>query len=404
MIKIERILISGIGVVSPIGISKEDFYKNLIKEKYSHTIEKTAFWGHGDDKKSARITQEHNDCIDKAISNSDSMPKTVKYAIYATGFAYKDAELDETYLSNKRVAVIIGNNDAEADVFDGYINNGRFVKYGYSSYNISKSVSDYYHLNALNFCVHNACASSNMAIDLAYTMLIHKEADIVFAGGADSFSLKNYTGFNSLMSLSTSTCKPFSSLRDGITVAEGAGIVVLERESDMVKRKKSAYCEILGIGSSNDAYHLTQPDKQGILLAIEKAFRYSSITYKNVDYIMPHGTGTPTNDKIESSVINIAYPDKKNLKGVCSIKGTIGHTMGAAGAVAVIAICMIYKNGILPPSSKTIPQDEECDVSVITEETSDKDIGIFINHSFGFGGNNSVVVLNKYKWNTKEYK
>lgn len=397
MIKIERILISGIGVVSPIGINTQDFYNSLINEKYSHDIEKTAFPGHGDDKRTARITLEQKNIINSSINGSESMPDTVKYAIFAAGLALKDAKLNETDLLNKKVAVILGNNDAEADVFDNYIKAEKFVKYGYSSYNISKGVSDYYKLNALNFCVHNACASSNMAIDLAYTMLKNKQADIIVVGGADSFSLKNYAGFNSLKSLSQSTCKPFSTLRDGITVTEGAGIVVLERESDMVKRKQSAYCEVLGVGSSNDAYHLTQPEKQGILMAVEKAFKYSGITYEDVDYIMPHGTGTPTNDKTESSVINVAYPDKKNLKGLCSIKGTLGHMMGAAGAVAVVAICMIYKNGVLPPSSKSIPQDEECDVNVIIEPITDNNIGIFVNHSFGFGGNNSVVVLSNYQ-------
>lgn len=397
MIKIERILISGIGVVSPIGINTQDFYNNLINEEYSHTIEKTAFPGHGDDKRTARLTQEQKNSIDSTINGAENMPNTVKYAIYAVDSALKDAGLNETILLNKRVAVIIGNNDAEADVFDKYIKTGGFVKYGYSSYNISKGISDYFNLNGLNFCVHNACASSNMAMDLAFTMLKKKLVDIVVVGGADSFSLKNYAGFNSLKSLSQTTCKPFSSLKDGITVTEGAGIVILERESDMVKRKQSAYCEVLGIGSSNDAHHLTHPEKNGIIMAVEKAFKYSGITYKDVEYIMPHGTGTPTNDVTESAIIQEVYPDKKNLKGICSIKGTVGHMMGAAGAVATVAICMIYKNGILPPSSKSIPQEKECDVKIITEVTTDNNIGIFVNHSFGFGGNNSVVVLRNYQ-------
>jgi 3-oxoacyl-[acyl-carrier-protein] synthase II len=396
MIDIERILISGIGVVSPIGINTQDFYNSLIEEKYSHTIEKTAFPGHGDDKNTARLTQKQMEEIDNVLNESSKMPNTVKFAVYAAGLALKDAGLDETSLSNKKVAVIIGNNDAEADVFDSNVKNEQFVKYGYTSYHISKGVSDYYNLNALNFCVHNTCASSNMAIDLAYTFLKSKQVDVVIAGGADSFSLKNYSGFNSLMALSKSTCRPFSSLRDGITITEGAGIFVLERESDLAKRKNIAYCEVLGVGSSNDAHHLTQPDKHGILLAVEKAFKYSGITYRDVDYIMAHGTGTITNDKTESSVINTVYPEKENLKGVCSIKGTIGHMMGAAGAVAVVAICMIYKNGVLPPSSKSIPKDEECDINVITEATTDNNIGIFVNHSFGFGGNNSVAVFRNY--------
>ncbi len=396
VINIERILISGIGVVSSIGINTKDFYNNLIQEKYSHTIEKTAFPGHGDDKRTARITKEQYEKIDASIEKSENMPSTVKYAIYATGEALKDAGLNTENLKGKRVAVIIGNNDAEPDILDNYVKDEKFTKYGYSSYNISKGVSDYYNLKAINFCVHNSCASSNMAIDLAYTMFKHNQVDIVIVGGADSFSLKNYTGFNSLRALSNSTCKPFSSMRDGITITEGSGIVVLEKEADVINRKKTAYCELLGAGSSNDAHHLTQPDKDGIIIAVKKAFKCAGITYKDVDYIMAHGTGTPTNDKIEASVINEIYIDKKNLKGICSIKGTVGHMMGAAGAISLVAICMIYKNGILPPSSKSKERDDECDVNVITEEKFDDNIGIFVNHSFGFGGNNSITIFKKY--------
>jgi 3-oxoacyl-[acyl-carrier-protein] synthase II len=396
VITIEKIMISGIGVVSPIGINRDDFYENLLNEKAIREIEKTAYSGHGDDKKTSRLSGDLKKEIDMSIENSAELPQTFKFGLYAAKTALQDAGLTPDFLAKKRVSVIIGNNDSESEIFDYHIQNGNWNKKHYATYNIAYKISEYFKFNGLAFCVHNTCASSNMALELALSILSKGQSDIVIAGGADSFSLKNYTGFNSLMAISKTGCRPFSKQRDGITVAEGAGILVLERESDLVARNKEVYCEVLGVGSSNDAYHLTKPNEQGITLAINKAFNNAGVTYKDIDYIMAHGTGTQTNDKTESSIINRILPDGK-LKGVCSIKGTLGHMMGAAGALGLVAICMIYKNGIIPPSSKSIPLDEECNINIITEKIWDDDIGIFMNNSFGFGGNNSVAILKSIK-------
>lgn len=392
----EKIVVSGIGVVSPIGINRDDFYEGLLYEKTVRAIEKDAYPGHGDYKETSRLSADLKNKIDMEIENSVELPQTLKYALYATKTALQDAKLTSDDLAKKTVSVIIGSNDSESEIFDYYVQNSEWSKKHYSSYNIAYKVSEYFKFNGMHFCVHNACASSNMALELGLSFLKNNQSDLVIVGGADSFSLKNYTGFNSLMAISNIGCRPFSKTMDGITITEGAGIIVLEKESDLSVRNKEAYCEILGVGSSNDAYHMTRPNEQGITLAINKAFKDAGITYKDIDYIMAHGTGTQANDKKESSVINHIFPDGQ-LKGVCSIKGTLGHMMGAAGAMGLVAICMIYKNGIIPPSSKSIPLNEECSIKIITEETKDNDINIFMNNSFGFGGNNSVTILKSIK-------
>lgn len=390
----EKIVISGIGVVSPIGINKDDFYESLLNEKTIRAIEKDAYPGHGNDKVTSRLPVGFKNRIDLEIENSDELPQTLKFALYATKMALQDAEITSDMFAEKKISIIIGNNDSESEIFNYYVQSSEWDKKHYSSYNIAKKVSEYFGFSGMAFCVHNTCASSNMALELGVSILKNGQSDLVIVGGADSFSLKNYTGFNSLMAISKTGCRPFSKVRDGITITEGAGIVVLEKESDLATRNKEAYCEILGVGSSNDAYHLTKPNAQGIMLAINKAFKDAGIIYKDVDYIMAHGTGTRTNDKIESSIINHLFPDGC-LKGICSIKGTLGHMMGAAGVMNLVTICMIYKNGIIPPSSKSIPIDEECDINIITEVTKDTDINIFMNNSFGFGGNNSVTILKR---------
>lgn len=391
MIEIGKIMISGIGILSPIGITCESFFNNLLEEKSIHTIEKDAYSGHGNDKETSRIIDDQKDKIDLVIGDTN-LPQTIKYAIYAAKMALKDSGLTSEELANKKVSVIIGSNDSESETFDYYISHNKLDKKYGASYHIAQEISSYFGLHGLSFCVHNACASSNMAVDLALTILRNGESDIVITGGVDSFSIRNYTGFNSLGAISKTGCKPFSRLRDGIMISEGAGIIILEKEADILARGKKAYCEVLGAGSSNDAFHLTQPDKNGIILAIEKGLNDAGITNQDVQYIMVHGTGTIANDQTESSVIKQMFP-ADSLKGVCSIKGTIGHMMGAAGSVALVAICLIYKKGIIPPSKKSLPLDETCNIKIITDMLKDENIGIFINNSFGFGGNNSILVL-----------
>lgn len=388
------IVISGLGILSPIGITCDEFFQNLLNEKSVVCYEKSAYEGHGSDAFTSRIDNEHLSIIEKVIGKRE-YTKTEKYAIYAVKQALQDAGLDDEYLAGKRVSVILGNNDAESDVFDDYIQNQNVALFRNSSYYIAKNVSEYFGFTGASFCVHNTCASANIAVDLALTSLRTGRSDIVVVGGTDSFSLRNYTGFVSLRAVSKTGCLPFSLNRDGTIISEGAGIVILEKADDLAKRNGKAYCRVLGAGSSNDSFHLTKPDKSGIFCAIDRALADAHIHKQDVEYIMAHGTGTLTNDKIESEVIREFY-NECSLKGVCSIKGSVGHMMGAAGAAALVTIGLIYKKKVLPPCSKSVPIDCQCDIKLLVHKQKDNDIGVFINHSFGFGGHNSVVVLNAY--------
>lgn len=384
-------MISGIGILSPIGITCDSFFDSLLEENSVHMIEKDAYSGHGDDKETSRISNKQKKLIDLTVGNTN-LPQTIKYAIYTVKMALKDSGLEVKELVDKKISVIIGSNDSESETFDHYINHNRLGKKYGSSYHIAQEISSYFGFHGMSFCVHNACASSNMAIDFGLSILRNGESDMVIAGGVDSFSIRNYTGFNSLGAISKTGCKPFSRFRDGIMISEGAGIVILEKEVDLIARKKRPYCEVLGVGSSNDAFHLTKPNENGIMLAIKKALIDARIMTRDVQYIMAHGTGTTINDQTEASVIKRMFPNNC-LKGICSIKGTVGHMMGAAGSVALVAICLIYKTGILPPSNKALPLDDACNIKIITDIVEDDNIGIFVNHSFGFGGNNTILVL-----------
>lgn len=387
----DKVVITGLGVVSALGIDVPEFYENLLEAKVINACEKDAYPSHGTEDKTSRVSAEYKKIIEDDIMVKN-LPQTVKYGVYATRKALKDAKLSGEILKDKRVSVIIGNNDAEPEVFDSYIEHNKFIKKPYSSFYIAKYISDYFGFHGSAYCVHNSCASSNMAVDLALNSLKNDECDIVITGGVDAFSLKNFTGFHSLRAISKTTSKPFSKDRDGIVITEGAGIVVLEKYESAIKRGVKPYCEVLGVGISNDAHHLTQPNAEGIKLAMQRAVKNAGITFHDIDYIMAHGTGTNTNDKVESSVILDLY-SKDNMPKVCSIKGTVGHMMGAAGAIGLVAISMIYKNGFIPPSPKSVPLDDDCKIEVITKIRKDTEFNIFLNHSFGFGGNNAVVVL-----------
>lgn len=384
-------VITGIGIVSHLGIEASEFFNNLLDSVVINRFEDEAYLGHGKDNKTSRIRSEVKLQIEQEINLYDTT-SAIKYGIYAAKRALKDARLDPEIWKQKKVSVILGNNDADPEVFDYYIRHGEFCDKPYTSYNIAKQIADYFDFKGQAFCVHNTCASANAALDLAIISLLNHESDIVLTGGVDSFSLKNYTGFHSLRAISGQDDRPFSKNRDGIVITEGAGIVIVERYEDALKRERAPYCEVLAVGLSNDAHHLTQPNADGIKLAICKALKYASIGFDDVDYIMAHGTGTMTNDKVESSVILELYNGHRMPK-ICSIKGCVGHMMGAAGAVGLVTICMIFKSGVFPSSPMSLPLDKDCQIDLITEKYRDNHFKIFLNHSFGFGGNNAVAVL-----------
>jgi 3-oxoacyl-[acyl-carrier-protein] synthase II len=241
--------------------------------------------------------------------------------------------------------------------------------------------------------VVNACSSGTDAIGLGALWIQSGLCDIVLAGGTDELTHVTYNGFISLMITDDSPCKPFDKERQGLNLGEGAAVLVLESEASRRKRKKQARAFVLGYGASCDAYHLTAPHPQGSGLkrAIQEAMALSGVVAEDLAFINAHGTGTKDNDRVESQVLHELLPDIPFL----STKGYTGHTLGAAGAIEAAATVLAVHHGILPPTINFETPDPECDMDIVPNIARKVNIGAAISNSFGFGGQNGVLVFKK---------
>jgi len=244
------------------------------------------------------------------------------------------------------------------------------------------------------FC--NACSAGNYALVSGFESVRNGDADIIIAGGVDAFSSTAYYGFNRLGAAAESKCMPFDKNRQGMIVAEGSACLIIESEEHALNRNADIICEIVGYGISSDAYHINSPhpEGKGILQATLDAINYSNISPKDIGYISAHGTGTVSNDKIESKTLNEIFGARK--VPISSIKSMIGHAMGAASAIESVACCYAIKHGKIPPTINFETEDEECDIDCVPNKYRELNIDYAINNSYAFGGSNASVIFKKY--------
>ncbi len=240
-----------------------------------------------------------------------------------------------------------------------------------------------------------ACAAGNYAIGQAFDLIKAGKADYVLAGGADSISRIVFTGFSRLFAMAPEKCQPFDKNRKGLLQGEGAAILFLETLESAQKRNVNIYAEILGYGLSCDGYHMTTPSVEGVSKAMKKAIFNSKVKLSEVDYISAHGTGTRENDKAECHAINKVFGERTKQIPVSSIKSILGHTMGAASAFETIACCLVIKNNQIPPTINFYTNDEECDIDCVPNDSREKEVGVVLNNSQAFGGNNACLVLKR---------
>lgn len=376
---------AGVGIISPIGIEKEEFYKKLLGREKNFNKEGDIYQGHGKDLFSSRVSNSDKEKIKRAIKNSEKYSMVEQFAIYASVKALMDACISIESLRKSRVLIIMGSGDSQSDSFDCAMEKNK-IYHTISSDRIAEVLSEYLDINAEAFCVHTACASSLTAIDLALKYMKDGQYDIGIVGGVDCFSKLNYAGFSTIRAISKMGCTPFAVNRDGITIGEGAGVLVLQN----VDKIKNPYCEIIGAGTSCDAYHLVRCNQEGPIRAIEQMIKNYHINVDDIELVISHGTGTQLNDVNESAVINATY--SSNVM-VCSVKGTIGHLMGASGGVAAVLAAMIYKYHSIPAESSENLVDPKCNVNLIVAPKEIFNLKITVCHAFGFGGNNAVVAF-----------
>lgn len=251
-----------------------------------------------------------------------------------------------------------------------------------------------------------ACAASTQAVGEATMMIRHGDADVILAGGAHSMIHPlGLTGFNRLTALSTrndspeTASRPFSASRDGFVLGEGAAVLILESLNSAQKRGVEILAEVIGYGSSSDAFRVTDMHEEGrgAVQAIMAAIEDAGISIEDVDYINAHGTSTSENDSIETKAIKAVFKDRAKKVPVSSVKSMLGHLIGAAGAAELITCVCAIQNNILPPTMNLHDPDPELDLDYVPNEPRKAQVNIAINESFGFGGQNNVVIIKRYK-------
>lgn len=406
--KKNRVVVTGIGVLSPIGIGIDQFWESLIKGK-SGICEITRFQT---DSYTTKIAGEikdfdpHNYLSD---TRSDELCRNSQLGLVAAQMAVRDADLNLESIKNDNVGVSIGVGAETLLYYDekSAIEKGNYTirtKPPLEKRRVSNVVSDCYGLTGENFIVSTACSSGSQAIGVAKEMIKSGHADVVLAGGVEApiFPL-NLAAFCSLRVLSkrnsdpSKASRPFDMERDGFVMGEGAGMLVLESEETAYKRGARIYGEIAGYGATSDAFHMTMPSKEkneickSMLMAIEDA--HLGIT--DIDYVNAHGTSTVANDKGETKAIKMVFGNNAYDIPISSTKSMTGHLIGAAGAVELIVCLLAMKNGVIPPTINLENPALECDLDYVALNARKKEINAALSNSFGFGGNNSTLIVKK---------
>ncbi len=403
---------TGVGVISPVGNNKNDFWEALLSGK-SGTATLTAF---DSSKFTTHIAAEVKGFDpSKHFSSKEArhMDRFVQFALVASKEVLADSGLDLNKINRERGGVLIGSGIGGLHTYEEQHLN--YLQKGPSKISpflipmlivnmASGEVSILLGLKGPNSCVATACASGNHAIGDAFRIVQRGEADLMFAGGSEGcITIMGFGGFCACKALSKrnndpkGASRPFDKERDGFVMGEGAGILLLEEYEHAKKRNANIYCEIIGYGMSADAYHITAPDPSGDggVRCMAAAITDAQINPDEVDYINAHGTSTPLNDKIETLAIKRLFKDHAKKLMISSTKSMTGHLLGAAGGVEAIACALAIKNKVLPPTINYKYPDPDCDLDYIPNIARKKEIKVALSNALGFGGHNASIILRK---------
>ncbi len=265
------------------------------------------------------------------------------------------------------------------------------------SHRVAATVASELELGGPVWLSATACSSGNTALAWAYDHVADGTAEVMLAGGADTFTRSIYCGFARMSALSKSVCKPFDRSRDGVSFGEGAGVLVLESLEHAQARGARVWAEVLGYGLSNDAYHVTAPEPNGagFARAIAQALATANVAPERVGYVCAHGTGTPYNDQGEVRALKAVFGERASQIPVSSIKATLGHTNGAAAAIATIACTLALVNQAVPPTATLVEPDPEFGMDFVVAAARPTPLAACLNLSAGFGGANACVLLGR---------
>ncbi len=407
-----RVVVTGVGVITPVGNNKNDFWNSLITGK-SGAGKTTSFDPHQFDSRIAAEVKNYDPKETIPVKESRRMERFVQFAVTAAKEALLDSGVDMNREDPHEVGVVIGSGIGSLRIVEEthttYLNRGpeKFSPFMIPLLIINMAagwVSILFGLKGPNLGVVTACASGTHAIGEAFRMIQHGQAKMMVAGGTEScITPLGIGGFCALKALSkrnddpTSASRPFDKERDGFVMGEGAGIVVLEEYEHAKKRGVPIYGEVVGYGLNGDAYHMTapSPDGEGAAWCMKLALNDARMNLEDVDYVNAHGTSTELNDKIETLAIKKIFKDHAKKLQISSTKSMTGHTLGAAGGIEFVACCLSLKNQILHPTINLKNPDPDCDLDYIPGEARKTAVKVCLSNSLGFGGHNTSIIVKK---------
>lgn len=408
-----RVVITGLGVISPVGNDVETFWEN-IKSGKSGVGKITKFDATNFPVQIAAEVKDFDPLKYFDKREARRLDPFIQFAVAAAEEAVKSAGLEDESIDKERVGVLIGSGIGGIQTIEEQ--HEILLKKGprrVSPYCVpmeiinmaSGVVSMRFGFKGPNISVVTACATGTHAIGEAFRTIAYGDADVMVAGGAEScITPLAVAGFAAARALSTrndepeKASRPFEKNRDGFVMGEGAGIVVLEEYEHAKRRGAPIFAEIVGYGTSGDAYHMTAPAPQGegAARAMRNALRDAGISPEDIDYINAHGTSTKFNDLYETMAIKSVFKEHAYKVKISSIKSMIGHLLGAAGGVEVISSVLTLKTGIIPPTINYEEPDPECDLDYTPNEAVEADVKYVLKNSFGFGGTNACLVLKRF--------
>ncbi len=409
-----RVVITGVGVLTPIGIGKDRFWNAMMEGRSGVGPIRSFDASRYPTRIAAEILDfDPLDWMDRKDAKRND--RFVQFAIAASRMALDDAGFRVTAENADRVGVVIGSGIGGAITWEEQhkvlLTRGpdRVSPFFIPMLIINMAsgvVSILTGARGPNTAPVTACATGAHAIGDAFRIIQRGEADVMIAGGTEAAITElSVAGFCAMKAMSTRNdepqraVRPFDAHRDGFVMGEGAGVVILEALEHALARDARVYCELVGYGMSADAYHITMPDPegQGAALAMERCLRDAGLRPEEVDYINAHGTSTPYNDKFETMAIKRVFGDHAYRLAVSSTKSMTAHLLGAAGSVELIACALAIHHGVLPPTINYETPDPDCDLDYVPNRPRPCDVRVALSNAFGFGGHNATLAVRRFE-------
>ncbi len=409
-----RVVITGVGVLSPIGNSVSEFWTGLLEgrngasliTKFDCTNLKTKF---------AYQVKNFDSTLYIDKKAAKRMDTFTQYAVASSVMAFEDSKINLEKQDADRIGVVFGSGIGGMEIFEKQ--HKAFLEGGFktvSPFFVPMMISDMaagqisirYGLKGPNYATTSACATSANAIADAFMIVQRGSADIMFCGGSEaSITPMAVAGFNASQALSEwndrymVACRPFDKDRNGFVMGEGAATLVLEEYEHAVNRGANILGEIIGVGMSGDAYHLTAPAPEGAgaVRSMKADLKDAGIQPEQIDYINAHGTSTELNDLNETKAIKTVFGEHAYTININSIKAMTGHQLGAAGAMEAVSSILSLREGIIPPTINLDEPDPLCDLNYTPKVAVKRNINYALSNSFGFGGHNATLIFKKFE-------